>query len=259
MRRFGEGYDGVSAAFRWTSTQLDAFASRPHIDGANTPETQAVVIAFGDYEGGEFLGWENRWNAGNFGAALFDTCSYGADVQNRAFQFNPFLPHAIAPCRGDRRSVVVYHIGSESMADTPARALMRALGFALQDEPPPQDERIAMPGMSPRPPDEVHQMLGRSADLAPDPASTTVASAVAEFCRLRSGVDGVADTSRSSEKYRRVAFALARCRAPGTPGHEAEILPQDKGVMAVARSAYVRFIVMHHPERGAPWAPVPLG
>ena len=155
--------------------------------------------------------------------------------------------------------MVFYHIGSESMADTPARALMRALGFALQDEPPPQDERIAMPGMTPRPPDEVHQMLGRSADLAPDPASTTVASAVAEFCRPRSGVDGVADTSRSSEKYRRVAFALVRCRVLGTPGHEAEILPQDKGVMAVARSACVRFIVMHHPERGAPWAPVPLG
>ena len=117
---------------------------------------------------------------------------------------------------------------------------------------PHPDERVVPPGTIVRPPEQVQQELGRGAGSSRDPAGMTVASAVSEFCRLRSGVDGIPDTSRGSEKYRRVASALARYRVPGTPGHMAEILPQDKGVPAVARAAYARFVVLFHPERGDP-------
>ena len=49
MRQSVVGYDGVSPTFRWTSIQLNAFASTTHIDGTHTPGTAAVVIALGDY------------------------------------------------------------------------------------------------------------------------------------------------------------------------------------------------------------------
>ena len=76
------GYDGVSPTFRWTSIQLNAFASKTHIDGTNTPGTSAVVVGFGDYEGGELLVWENRWYGGNVGNAPLSSCSIGVDVHN---------------------------------------------------------------------------------------------------------------------------------------------------------------------------------
>ena len=75
--------------------------------------------------GGELLVRESQWTAGNLGTALLDSCSYGVDVRNRAFHFNPFLPRATAPCRGDRR------IGPDLMADTPARTLLKGLGIRI--------------------------------------------------------------------------------------------------------------------------------
>ena len=62
-----------------------------------------------------------------------------------------------------------------------------------------------------------------------------MAQAASDFTRLRAGVEGVADTARTSEKFRKVASALAQYRVPGTHGYIGEILPQEGGVPVLAR------------------------
>ena len=60
MRQSVLGYDGDSASFKWTTIQLNAFNAKAHVDVTNTPNMSSVVMAFGDFEGGEFLLVEQR-------------------------------------------------------------------------------------------------------------------------------------------------------------------------------------------------------
>ena len=61
MRQAVLGYDGVAANFKWATIQLNAFYATAHVDRTNTEHAHSVVMAFGDFEGGEFLVWENSW------------------------------------------------------------------------------------------------------------------------------------------------------------------------------------------------------
>ena len=80
-----------------------------------------------------------------------------------------------------------------------------------------------------------------------------------EYERERRGPRNGTDSAMRSDKYRRVASALERCRIPGTPGQMAEMLPRADGAVRLAGRAYVRFTVPFLPNRGVAWAPVPIG
>ena len=177
-----------------------------------------------------------RWDVGN---APLSSCSFGVDVHNRAFQFDPFRPHATAPCRGERRSVVFYQVGPESLGDTPVRSLLREMGFALLDEPQPQAEMVARPGTIMKRPEAVYADLGCGGLSCRGCVGTSLAHAAAEFTRLRAGVEGLPDSARTSEKYRKVMSSLTQYRVPGTPGYIGEVLPQERGSQHVrARPTY---------------------
>ena len=201
----------------------------------------------------------NRWHGGNVGCAPLSSCSFGVDILNRAFQLDPFRPHATAPCRGERRSVVFYHVGPEVLPDTPVRMLLQGLGFALADEPPPQEESPERPGTIMKPTEQVYAALGCGGVGPRNGIPTTIAQAAADFSQHRHGAEGPPDSARTSGTYRRVLSSLAQYRMPGTPGCTAEVLPQERGIPEICRKAYVRFMVLFHPIRGVAWSPVPLG
>ena len=251
------GYDGVSAAFKWATIQLNAFSAKAHVDHTNTENTRSVIMAFGDFDGGEFLVWENDWYSARPLPA--DSCDYGVDVCNRPFQFNPFRPHATAPCRGERRGAIFYHVGPALMAASSVRSRLSNLGFGLNGEPPAQEDEVMVPPTGGRP----HATLIREA-LALHPTgqlsqSVSLAAMALEYERERHGPRNAPDSAMQSDKYRRVASALERCRIPGTPGQMADLLPRADGVVRLAGRAYVRFTVPFLPIRGVAWAPVPIG
>ena len=257
MRQAVLGYDGVAANFKWATIQLNAFYAKAHVDRTNTEHAHSVVMAFGDFEGGEFLVWENSWYSAR--PLPLDSCSYGVDVRNRAFHFNPFRPHGAGPCRGERRSVVFYHVGPAVMAASSVSSLLGNLGFALSGDPPAQADEVVVPMTGGRP----HATAIRDA-LRLHPTGhlsqgASLAALALEYERERHGPRVAPDSAALAEKYRRVASALERCRVPGAPGQVAQLLPRADGAVSLAGRAFVRFIVPFLPVRGVAWAPVPIG
>ena len=89
--------------------------------------------------------------------------------------------------------------------------------------------------------------------------SPTLAAMALEYEKERHGSRSAPDSAAQSDKYRRVASALERCRVPGPPGHCAELQPRADGALSLVGRAFVRFSVPFLPVRGVAWAPFPIG
>jgi hypothetical protein len=112
--------------------QLNRFRAGVHCDSGSEPGSNAVAVAFGEYEGGALCIWPRGTAVADANAGRVRMV-VAADIKDKPLPFDPFAPHAAAGWAGDRCSVILFTVRGCQNADTSVRSELRDLGFVLQE------------------------------------------------------------------------------------------------------------------------------